>query len=376
MANKSFPFLSLTSRLRSTPYSQRLDTLGIQAYTVYNHMLLPTVYKSIREDCAHLKESVQLWDVSCERQIYIEGRDAFTLVQKLTPRDLSSQKINRCTYIPVVDNNGGMLNDPVCIKLSDTHFSISIADSDLLLWIKGIATALQLEVNVYEPNIYPLAVQGPKSDLVMKEVFGDKVTELKFFGCDFFDFKDHSFLISKSGFSKQGGYEIYVKSSKLPWNIGEQLWDSLMEAGRVHDIRPGGPNYIERVESGLLSYGNDMNSENTPDECGLSFFYKDKIFTGCIGGQALIEKQKLPTQRKIRSLSILGDAIPACRDPWMLYDGGNHVGKVTSAIWSPDFETHVAIGMVDSPYWEAGTSLVVETPEGMREVIVQEKSFN
>ena len=370
------PLLSVTRRLRSTPFSRKVAEAGIQAYTVYNRMLLPTVLKDVVSDCQHLKKNVQLWDVSCERQIAIEGKEAATLVQKITPRNLSNQRTDRCMYIPIVDDTGGMLNDPVCIKFSDTHYWISIADSDLLFWIKGIAVALKLDVKVYEPPIYPLAVQGPQSFAVMENIFGSEINKMPFFSAKFFTFKNESFLISRSGYSKQGGFEIYVKSDKKEGNIGEQLWDALMEAGKKFDIRAGGPNYIERVESGLLSYGNDMTSDNTPDECGLQHFCDETIFAECIGGTALKKRREDGFQQQIKSLSIAGGAVPACRDPWVITKEDKVVGQVSSAIWSPDFNTNVALAMIHQPYWQAGTTLTVHCPDGERQATVCEKSFN
>ena len=171
--------LSVSHRLRRTPFTEGVTAAGVKAYTVYNHMLLPTVFRSVEEDCAHLKSAVQAWDVSCERQAELRGPDASRLMQMLTPRDLRKLSIGQCFYVPMVDETGGMLNDPVLLKLSEDRYWISIADSDLLYWVKGLAYGLHWEVDVIEPDVSPLAVQGPKADDLMARVFGEAIRSVK-----------------------------------------------------------------------------------------------------------------------------------------------------------------------------------------------------
>ena len=190
--------LAITSRLRSTPFSAKLERFNFKSYTVYNHMLLPAVYCSLVDDYHHLKKAVQVWDVSCERQIEIQGEDAQRLIQMTTPRDLSKMEINQCYYAPMIDENAGMLNDPLIIKHSLNRFWVSIADSDIALWFKGIATALNLNVKILELPVYPLAVQGPLAQELMKRVFGEVVCDLKFFQAGWFSFADYQILISRS----------------------------------------------------------------------------------------------------------------------------------------------------------------------------------
>ena len=257
--------ISPSRRLRRTPFSDGVEAAGVKAYTVYNHMLLPTVFRSIVEDYHHLKSAVQIWDVSVERQVELRGPDAARLMQMLTPRDLRGMHAGQCYYVPIVDETGGMLNDPVALKLAEDRWWISIADSDLLLWVKGIANGYRLDVLVDEPDVSPLAVQGPRADELMARVFGDAVKDIKFFRYGWFDFQGRSIVVARSGYSKQGGFEIYVEGS----DIGMPLWNALMEAGKDLDVYAGCPNLIERIEGGLLSYGNDMNDDNTPHECGL-----------------------------------------------------------------------------------------------------------
>lgn len=364
--------LSVSRRTRSTPFTARVEAAGVKGYTVYNHMLLPTYFESAEADCAHLKQHVQVWDVACERQVEITGPDAEKLVQLMTPRDLSKAQISQCFYIPVIDERGGMLNDPVAIKHADDRFWISIADSDVLLWAKGLAYGFRFEVEVAEPDVSPLGVQGPKSDELMSRVFGDAVRDIRFFRGEWLEFEGHPLFVARSGYSKQGGFEIYVDDSAL----GEPLWDALFKAGEDLEVRAGGPNLIERVESGLLSYGNDMTRENTPFECGLGRFCDVEASIGCVGRDALLRESADGPMRVIRGLAIEGEPLRPCRDPWQLVsDGGEPAGQITSAAWSPDMETNVSIGMVERDYWDVGNTLWVMTTEGERRAEVTTLPF-
>lgn len=360
--------ISPSRRLRRTPFSDGVEAAGVSAYTVYNHMLLPTVFRSVEEDYHHLKSAVQVWDVACERQVELRGPDAARLMQMLTPRDLRGMLPGRCFYVPIVDETGGMLNDPVAVKLAEDRWWISIADSDLLYWVKGIANGYRLDVLVDEPDVSPLAVQGPKADELAARVFGDGVRDVRFFRFGLFDFQGRQMVVARSGYSKQGGFEIYVEGR----DIAMPLWQALMEAGRDLDVRAGCPNGIERVEGGLLSYGNDMNDDNTPHECGLGRFCDTQTAIGCIGRDALLRVAKEGPVQQIRAIEVAGAALPRCDRAWPLLAGGKRVGQVTSAAWSPDHGTNVAIGMVRMTHWEAGTVLELQTHEGSREALVRE----
>ncbi|SHE67824.1 dimethylsulfoniopropionate demethylase [Ruegeria intermedia] len=363
------PQISLSRRLRRTPFSDGVEAAGVKGYTVYNRMLLPTVFESVEADYRHLKTHVQVWDVACERQVELRGPDAARLMQMLTPRDLRGMLPGQCYYVPIVDETGGMLNDPVAVKLADDRWWISIADSDLLLWVKGLANGYRLDVLVDEPDVSPLAVQGPKADDLMARVFGDRVRDIRFFKFDMFQFEGRDLAIARSGYSKQGGFEIYVEGG----DIGMPLWNALFAAGEDLQVRAGCPNLIERIEGGLLSYGNDMTDDNTPHECGLGKFCNTHTAIGCIGRDALLRVAKEGPVQQIRPIAIEGDAVPPCDRPWPVYGDGKRVGQVTSATWSPDFQTNVSIGMLRLSHWDPGTRIEVETPDGMRSAVVQAK---
>ncbi len=362
-------FIAPSRRLRRTPFSDGVEAAGVKAYTVYNHMLLPTMFRSVEEDYHHLKEAVQVWDVAVERQVELRGPDAGRLMQMLTPRDLRGMLPGQCYYVPIVDETGGMLNDPVALKLAEDRWWISIADSDLLYWAKGIAYGYRLDVLVDEPDVSPLAVQGPRAEELMARVFGDAVRDVRFFRFGWFQFEGRDMVIARSGYSKQGGYEIYVEGG----DIGMPLWNALMEAGRDLDVHAGCPNLIERIEGGLLSYGNDMTDDNTPHECGLGRFCDTHLAIGCIGRDALLRVAKEGPVQQIRAIDIPGDPVPSCDRWWPVWSGKKRVGRVSSAAYSPDFKTNVGIGMVRLSHWDDGDEVQVETPAGMRDAIVREK---
>ena len=355
------PILSLSRRLRQTPFTPMVETAGVKGYTVYNRMLLPSVFESLEADYHHLKRHVQLWDVACERQVALVGRDAARLVQLMTPRNMAKMAEDQCFYLAVVDDQGGMLNDPVALRVEQDCWWISIADSDFLYWAKGLATGLGLDVKVYEPDVSPLAVQGPRADQLMAQLFGDVVRDIRFFRYKKLEFAGHTFVVARSGYSKQGGYEIYVEGA----HRAPLLWEALWEAGQALEVRAGCPNAIERIEGGLLSYGNDMTLDNTPFECGLGKFCDLDDDIDCIGKAALQAKRD-PAQC-ICPIEIDADGFVPPRRAWPLYKDDLQVGQITSAAWSPDYQTVVAIGMVQCAHWQAGNSLMVETPNGLRQ---------
>ena len=367
----SAPVLAMPRRTRTTPFTARVEAHGVKSYTVYNHMLLATVFRSLEEDYWHLRENVQIWDVSCERQVDLRGPDAAKLIQLMTPRDMSRAQIGQGVYAPLVDETGGMINDPVALKLADDHYWVSIANSDVLLFAKGLALGLGLDVQVTEPDVCPLAVQGPKSEELMVRVFGEAVRAIRFFRFEWLDFQDSPFAVARSGWSKQGGFEIYVDAPSL----AEPLWDALWQAGEDLDVRAGCPNLIERIEGGLLSYGSDMTMENNPLECGLER-YCHLDGPDFLGKAALQKIRDEGPARMIRGVLFDGDPVPACREPWSVAVAGAKAGHVSSAVYSPRMGANIGVAMMDRGYWESGTPVTVTLPDGsLREGKVSDLPF-
>ena len=335
-------YISKSRRVRSTPFTKKIEEQGVKSYTVYNHMLLPTSFSNVDEEYLHLKKDVQLWDVSVQREIEISGKDAHQLVQLMTCRDLSKSKVGSCYYVPLIDSNGGMVNDPLIYKLEDNIWRVCIADSDVLLYAKGIAAGKKLNVKIFEANIDTLAVQGPKSFKLMEDVFGKEISELKFFKYNFFKFKNNKFLISRSGFSKQGGYEIHVENVKA----GLELYDYFFEVGKKYNIKPGAPNHAERIEGGLLSYGNDMLISDNPFECGFEKLVHLNDNVEFIGKDSLKKILKKGIKRKLMGVKINSDTLNLTSVK--LFDKKKQlIGNLRSAAFSPTFKKIVGIAMIN-----------------------------
>lgn len=354
--------LNMSCRIRRTPYTDRVEAAGVRGYSVVNHMLLPKAFQhSVEDDYWHLRKHVQVWDVSCQRQVRIVGRDSERLVQWMTPRDISNASIGDCLYVPIVNDQGGLINDPVLLKIADDCFWLSIADSDLLLYAKGLAIGAEFEVEIDEPDIFPLAIQGPQSEEVMCDIFGDEIRKIEFFKFGMFDFQGIQQVVARSGYSRQGGFEIYL----CDYNLGGALWDSIFNSGHKYDIRPGYPNLIERIEGGLFSYGNEMSQANNPLELGFDKFCTLDGSVAFVGLRALQQISKEGIKRKIHGVQFDGAPVPVCSIPWTVLSDSKPVGKITSAIWSPRLKTNVGLGMIDRGYWEMGKSLVIDVQDGI-----------
>ena len=340
--------IAKSRRLRSTPYTSRIEKQGVTAYTTYNHMLLPASFGSLEDSYHHLKKNVQVWDVAAERQVEITGKDASKLVQLMTCRDLSKSKVGRCYYCPIIDENAGLVNDPVVLKLDEQRWWISIADSDVILFAKGLAIGNKFDVKIFEPNVDILAVQGPKSFKLMEKIFGTKITEMKFFGFDYFEFGGAKHLIARSGWSKQGGYEIYVENTES----GLALYDKLFEAGKEFDVKPGCPNLIERIESALLSYGNDIDNNDNPIECGLDKYVNLDTDVNFLGKKKLEEVRKKGITRKLMGVIIEAKEIDLAKSIDLINDKNSKIGELRSGVYSPNFKKVIGIAMLDKPYCE------------------------
>jgi dimethylsulfoniopropionate demethylase len=343
--------LSISRRTRKTPFTRRVEAAGVKGYTVYNHMLLPTFFESNEADYWSLCQDVQVWDVSCERQIEVSGPDSERLIQLMTPRDISKAVIGQGLYAPLCDEHGGLVNDPVLIKFDNNDWWISIADSDVRLWARGLAYGSGLDVQIREAAVWPLAVQGPKAEELVTRVFGDEVPGIRFFRSKMLEFRGKAMMVMRSGYSKQGGFEIYLNDPDL----AEPLWDELFAQGQDLNVRPGGPNLIERIESGLLSYGNDMNFTHNPFECGLD------AFTDL---DADIESMSLPALRRIRGkhvhqlVGLVFDQ-PVEFDDFNVIEDDRVVGDVRSQVWSPRYQKYLAMAMMKRDFLQTRQSVTV-----------------
>jgi len=350
-------FLSISKRLRSTPFTRRVEAAGVKAYTVYNHMLLPTLFESVEEDYWHLCEAVQVWDVSCQRQIEVSGPDSQRLVQMMTPRDIKNTVPGQGLYAPLCASNGGILNDPVLIKITPDHWWLSIADSDIKLWASGLASGYGLSVEIAEADIWPLAVQGPKAEELVSRVFGDSVRGIRFFRSEMLEFSGRQMMVARSGYSKQGGFEIYLNDADL----AEPLWDELFKMGRDLNVKAGCPNLIERIESGFISYGNDITDEHNPFECGLDAY---------IDLDADIDALSLPALRALagkHANQLVGLIIdqPILPGSHRVLIENRVIADISSHVWSPRYRKHLALAMVKRDYLANHSEVEINGQQGI-----------
>lgn len=336
----SAPFITFSRRLRETPFTSRVLAGGAQSFTVYNHMLLASWFRGVEADYWHLCQHVQVWDVSCERQVQIKGPDAYQLVQWMTPRDLSKAQSDQCFYVPLCDEQGRLINDPIAIHVAADTWWLSIADSDVLLWAKGLATGQGLDVEITEPEVWPIAVQGPKADALMARVFGEEVKDIRFFRYRRLHYRGHDFIVARSGWSHQGGFEIYVDDASL----GQVLWDELFEQGVDLHVGHGCPNNIERMEAGLLSYGNDMDSAMTPLQCGLDKYCHLDRDLPSLSVAALAEQKRNGVPSRL--MGVVVPDLPPQSGGFTLQIDGKTAAEITSHCYSARYHAWLAFALI------------------------------
>ncbi len=331
--------INTSNRIRSTPFTSRNEMAGVNKYTVYNNTLLPTIFKSLKDDYYHLIENVQLWDVCAQRVIEVKGSKSLSLIQYLFCRDFSNVSSGKAYYAPIVNFEGGLLNDPVVFCIADNHFLISLSDSDLFNWVTAINHTKEFYSEVNETNMITIAIQGPKSEKLISKIFGDEIKSIKFFNFKKFYFNRESIIISKTGFSKQSGYEILLNN---PDN-GILLWDLILEKGRDFNIRVGCPNMIERVENNLLSYGNEMTKKDTPFDCGLGKFCNLESNNDFIGKSVLLKQKKIGFEKDIYKIQFKygNKKKPLFFNNLPVFEKDVEIGRATSIIWSPKYSKYV-----------------------------------
>ncbi len=355
--------IAFGARVLPSPYFEATLDQGVGGLTVYNHMLMPMFFSGLEDEYAGLLEGVAVWDVAGERQVEITGPDAAAFTQYLVTRDVTRVKPGRARYTLVCQDDGGILNDPVLLRLAADHFWLSLADSDILLWAKGVAHGSGFDVALGEPDVSPLQVQGPRSADLMRPLFGAVVDELRFYQFVETDLEGVPVVVSRTGWSGEFGYEIFLRDGSK----GRWLWERLFEAGEPYGVIPGAPNQIRRIEAGLLSYGTDMDATMNPLELGLEKFVDLDGPDDFIGKAALQEVAGRGPARLRTGLWVGGD--PIRQGPirwWPVTAGGTEIGFVTSAVWSPGLERNIAFAVVAAGHAAPGRGAVVHTPDGDR----------
>jgi aminomethyltransferase len=353
---------------RRSPYFEATLRAGCTAYDIYNHTYLPAYYDDPITEYWHLLNHVTVWDVGVERQVEITGPDAFAFTNALTPRDLSKCAVWQGKYVVLTDEEGGIINDPVLLRLGENHFWLSLADSDVLLWAKGVALHSGMDVRIVEPDVWPLQVQGPRSKEVIGALFGGRVVDLRYYWCTEAELDGIPLVVSRTGWTGEVGYELYLRDGSR----GEELWERIMEAGREYDIRPIAPCEARRIEAGIFNYRSDMTLENNPFEVtGLERLVDLDKEADYIGKEALARIRAEGVTRKLVGVEIPGEALPVeLSHPWPVLRNDEPVGRVTDAIWSPRLERNIGYAWVPIDLARAGVRIQIHAPAGPVEAIV------
>ncbi len=361
-------------RIRRSPYYDAVVAAGATQFSVYNKMLLPMSYGDRDAEYRRLTESVAIWDVGAERQVEVRGPDADACVQYLTSRDLSKMKHGQGKYVAMCDHDGRLLNDPVLLKLSDRYW-FSLADSDMLLWVRAVANERDFDVRVGEPDVSPLAVQGPEAERLIVDLFGQHVTALKYFWFLETDLDGIPLILCRSGWSKQGGFELFLQDGSR----GVELWDRVVDAGEPYGIGPGAPNDIERLESGLLSWGGDTTPDSNPFEAGMARYVDVATDVDYIGKAALRRVADEGPARLFTGLVIGSDGERP--EPWPLVERapvfceGRTVGTMSAMARSPRLGTTIAVAQIERAIVESRTPVEVRSPAGPSTASIHELPF-
>lgn len=349
------------TQIRKSPYFDATVRWGATGFSVYNHMYIPRDFGNPEQNFWNLVNDAILCDVAVERQVEITGPDAAKFVQMLTPRDLSKMAVGQCKYILITNTDGGILNDPILLRLAENHFWISLADSDILLWAQGVAIHSGMDVHICEPDVSPLQLQGPKSGLIMQELFGDSILDLKYYWLREVELDGIPLIVSRTGWSSELGYEIYLRDSAY----GDTLWERIMAAGLPHGLKPGHTSSIRRIEGGMLSYHADADINTNPFELGYDRLVNLDIEAEFIGKAALRRIKEAGPRRK--QIGLVIDCAPL-QGPnttfWVITQDGAEIGKVTSAVYSPRLEQNIALAMVGAEHAVTGAKVEVVTKSG------------
>ena len=361
----------ITKRLRKSPFFDCTVQAGAKAFSVYNKTYLPGGYAGPEAEFWSLVNDVTLWDVTCQRIVEIGGPDALAFADSLTPRDLSTCQVGRCRYVLITNRDGGILNDPVLLRLAEDRFWLSRADSDILMWARGVAVHAGFDVTVGEPDVATLQLQGPKSAALLQGLIGDGVSDLAYYRLMEAEIRDIPVVVSRTGWSGERGYEIYL----LDTHRGPELWDTLMEAGRAYGIAPAAPSRIRRIEAGILDFGADMDEGTNPFEAGLDRLVDLDSEADFIGKAALQRIKAHGVARKAAGIEIEGPPVSANDQAWPAYNGSHLVGEMTSWVYSPRLERNIGFAMLQLSHTGIGTEVTIGADGDQRRARVVETPF-
>jgi glycine cleavage system aminomethyltransferase T len=359
------------ARLRRSPFFEATQRYGPKGFTVYNHTLFPTHFDDFEAEYRHLLEHVTLWDVAVERNVEVTGPDGARFAQLLTCRDLSTCAVGQGKYVLITAPDGGILNDPVMLRIDEDTFWFALADSDILFYALGLAAHAGMDVRISEVDAAPLQIQGPKSKDVVRDLFGEGILDLRYYWFTRTSVDGIECLVTRTGWTSEVGYEVYL----LDPARGDDLWERIMEAGRPYEIRPTGPVDIRRIEGGIFNYRCDMDWTTNPYELGLDRLVDLDMEGEFMGKEALRRIRDQGVSRKMVGVEINGERLDMNPTKWPVSADGDAVGTVTSAVWSPRLERNIGFAWVRIGMSSEGTSLRVDTSEGVRDAKVVPMPF-
>jgi aminomethyltransferase len=376
------PRVHMYTRIRKSPYFYSSRRHGVHSYSVCNRMYHPRHYDDPLAEYWKLVNGATLWDVGVERQVEITGPDAFEFTNMLTPRDLHKCEVGQCKFMLNTDDDGGVINNPVLLRLEENRFWLSVADGDVLLWAKGLASGLRMNVSVVEPDVAPVQIQGPNSKDVAASLFGDDVLDIRYYRMRSYQLDGMDVVVSRTGYTGEVGYEIYLHNASRD---ADKLWRTILAAGEPYGLEVIGPCQIRRVEAGILSYGSDIALDNNgysdyaflnPYEADLAWTVDLEQDADFVGKAALQRIAAEGPSRKVVGVEVSGDPMVGyIEDYCPVIEDGHQIGQVSSAFYSPRLETNVGFALVPIEHTELGTKLTVETAVGSRDAEVVEKPF-
>jgi len=344
-----------------SPYFEATQRAGCSAYDVYNHTYIPAYFDDPVDEYRHLLEHVTLWDVGVEHIVQIKGPDALDFTNLLTCRDLTACAVGQCKYAPLIDADGGIVNDPVLLRVAEDTFWLALADSDAGLWVRGIAWGAELDIEISDPPVFPVQVQGPKAKDVVSALFGDEVLEMPYYHCRDAELDGIPVVLGRTGWTGEIGYEIYLRDPER----GDELWNRVMDAGAPHDIRPIAPCEARRIEAGIFNYRSDMTLDDNPFEVsGLERLVEEQE-RSYIGRDALERIRAQGVSRKLVGMEIEGEPLDwELTQFWPASNNGDRVGHATIAIRSPGLDKNIGYVWVPIELAEPGNALELELPDG------------
>ena len=360
------------TQIRKSPFFDATVRWGAQGFSVYNHMYIPRDFGDPEQNFWNLLNDAILCDVAVERQVQIKGPDASKFVQMMSPRDLSNMQVGQCKYVILTNQFGGVLNDPVLLRVEEDCYWFSLADSDVLFWALGLASNGDYDVEITEPDVSPLQLQGPKSRDIMIKLFGDEIKDLKYYWFKNLKLGDINLLVSRTGWSSELGYEIFLLNTEE----GDEVYETIMQEGKGMGLHAGHTSTIRRIEGGMLSYHSDMNIDTNLLELGMDRLIDLDNDFDFIGKKALQKISKDGVKNMQVGLLIHDDPMPRPNTKyWNIYNNKSMVGKVTSAVYSPRLKKNIALAMVDINSSVIGTKLTVEKDNNVVDAEVVEKPF-